>query len=156
VLYHAASATYVMWYEDRWAGQGGYAVATSPTPQGPFATVANSVKPFGAGRVGDYDLFLDDDGAAYHIRTGLTVERLTPDFRNFSGVYVNLPNGAVEGPSMFKRNGLYYLTSGVGCCACRGGSNVLVYTAPSPLGPFTLQGQCDRWVGGGGGGGQGG
>lgn len=41
---------------------------------------------------------------------------------------------------MFKRHGVYYLLAGLGCCACRGGSNVVVYTAPSPLGPWALQG----------------
>ena len=41
---------------------------------------------------------------------------------------------------MFKRDGVYYLLAGLGCCACKGGSNVVVYTAPSPLGPFSLQG----------------
>jgi len=41
---------------------------------------------------------------------------------------------------MFKRNSTYYLLAGLGCCACKGGSNIVVYSAPSPLGPFTLQG----------------
>ena len=40
---------------------------------------------------------------------------------------------------MFKRFAVYYLLVGAGCCACRGGSNVIVYTAPAPLGPWTLQ-----------------
>ena len=42
---------------------------------------------------------------------------------------------------MFKRSGVYFLLAGVGCCACRGGSNIRVYTSTSsPLGPYTLQG----------------
>lgn len=170
---------YVMWYEDRWPSgkQDGYAVAVSTTPQGPFATIANSVKLPGAGRVGDYDVFVDPkDGAAYHIRTGLSIVKLGADMSSGSSTYVDVPNGGVEGawphigggeqaggggegasfyqpprerrshtsapagPSMFERNGVYYLLAGLGCCACRGGSNVVVYTAPSPLGPFTLQG----------------
>jgi hypothetical protein len=48
-----------MWYEDRWTGQSGYAVATATTPQGPFVTVANSVDMApGGGRIGDYDIFI--------------------------------------------------------------------------------------------------
>jgi hypothetical protein len=55
-----------MWYEDRWSGQTGYAVATSPTPQGPYTTVASTVNMApGGGRIGDYDVFVDDDGTAY-------------------------------------------------------------------------------------------
>ena len=45
-----------------------------------------------------------------------------------TGASVDIPNGGVEGPSMFKRNGIYYILVGVGCCACRGGSNVVVRT----------------------------
>ncbi len=41
---------------------------------------------------------------------------------------------------MFKRNGLYYLLVGQGCCACKGGSNILVYTATAALGPYKFIG----------------
>ena len=57
-----------MWYEDRWSSGGsnpGYAIATSPTPQGPFTTVADTVRMApGGGRIGDYDVFVDEDGVA--------------------------------------------------------------------------------------------
>jgi hypothetical protein len=131
---------YVMWYEDRWSGQRGYAVATSPTPGGPFTTVAASVIMAGAGRIGDYDVFVDDDGTGYHVRTGLTIEKLAPNMTMTTGEAVDIPNGGVEGPAMFKRGGVYYILVGEGCCACIGGSNVVVYTAPAPLGPYTRQG----------------
>ena len=49
-------------YEDRGAGLSGYQVATSPTPQGPFTTTHTNVKMPGKGRVGDYNIFVDDDG----------------------------------------------------------------------------------------------
>jgi hypothetical protein len=91
---------YVMWYEDRWPSgkQDGYAVAVSTTPQGPFATIANSVKLPGAGRVGDYDVFVDPkDGAAYHIRTGLSIVKLNADMSSGSATYIDVPNGGVEG-----------------------------------------------------------
>ena len=51
-----------------------------------------------------------------------------------------MPNGGVEGPAMFKRDGLYYLLVGRGCCACRGGSNIEVYTSSAPLGPYQSRG----------------
>jgi len=37
----------------------GYAVAVSPTPQGPFRTVRTNVAMPGHGRIGDMDLFVD-------------------------------------------------------------------------------------------------
>jgi hypothetical protein len=140
VVYNAASKLYIMWYEDRWSGQTGYAVATSPVPQGPFTTIANTVKVQGIGRVGDYDLFVDDDGQAYQARTGLTIEKLAPNYTATTGVVYNMSNPNVEAPTMFKRNGIYYLLAGVGCCGCIGGSNIEVYTATSPLGPYTYAG----------------
>lgn len=35
---------------------------------------------------------------------------------------------------------IYYLLVGEGCCACLGGSNVVVYTAGSAMGPYVRQG----------------
>jgi hypothetical protein len=139
VVYNALSKTFVMWYEDRWTGQNGYAIATSNTPQGPFKTVSDTVKVSGPGRVGDYDIFIDDDGVGYHVRTGLVIQKLTPDYLGFTGEYYSIPKSNVEGPAMFKRNGIYYLLCGVGCCGCKGGSNILVYTSTSPSANFVLQ-----------------
>jgi len=93
---------YVLWYEDRWANgtkNSGYAVAASRTPAGPFVTIADSVVLPGAGRVGDYDLFVDDDGSAYHIRTGLSIVKLSSDMSAGSSTFVDIPNTAVEGAS---------------------------------------------------------
>ena len=147
VVFCAESGLFVMWYEDRWSTGGanpGYAVATAPAPTGPFTTVADSVRMGGRGRVGDYDVFVDPaSGDAFHIRTGLSIQRLARgNFSAPAGDAVDVPNGGVEGPAMFYRQGKYYMLAGLGCCACRGGSNVLVYTAPSPLGPFALRGDA--------------
>jgi hypothetical protein len=38
---------------------------------------------------------------------------------------------------MFKRGNVYYATFGSCCCYCQSGSPVSVYTATSPLGPYT-------------------
>ena len=141
-----ATGTYVLWYEDRWTSgtNRGYAVAHSQNASGPFVTVASSVVLPGNGRVGDYDVFVDDDsGVSYHVRTGLTIVELAANCSApAEGVKpVEIPNGNVEGPAMFKRQGIYYLLVGVGCCACKGGSNVISYTSSqSPLGPWTLIG----------------
>jgi len=139
VVYNNLTKQFVMWYEDRWTGQTGYAVAVSDTPEGPFKTVEDTVKVSGPGRVGDYDIFIDDDAVGYHVRTGLVIQKLTSDYLGFTGEYYSLQNSAVEGPAMFKRNGIYYLLVGAGCCACIGGSNILVYASHSPLGDFAFQ-----------------
>ena len=121
VIWNAATATAVMWYEDRWSSgtNRGYAVATAPSPAGPYTTVVESTTTHGAGRVGDYDLFVDTDGSAYHVRTGVVVERLNASYTGTTGAFAAFNNGGVEGPSMFVRRGTYYITLGVGCCALR-------------------------------------
>lgn len=49
------------------------------------------------------------------------------------------PDDYVESPALFKRGSTYYVTYGSCCCACRGGGGVVVFTAPSVLGPWTRQ-----------------
>ena len=144
VIQCPSTGLYVMWYEDRWSSgtNRGYAVAHSSSASGPFVTVTDSVILPGNGRVGDYDLFIDEvTGVAYHVRTGLTIVELAS---NCSAPALKepteIPNGNVEGPAMFKRLDIYYLLVGQGCCACKGGSNVIVYTANTPLGPWFEQG----------------
>lgn len=39
----------------------------------------------GPGRVGDFDVFVDDDGTGYHVRTGFVVEKLTANLTAGSG-----------------------------------------------------------------------
>lgn len=67
----------------------------------------------------DMTLFVDDDGKAYHIHASeenltLHIAELTDDFLDFTGNYIRvLPTGHNEAPSIFKRNGKYYMiTSG--------------------------------------------
>lgn len=140
VVYNAKTQLFVMWYEDRPAS--GYFVATSSTPAGPFETVAINVTMPGSGRVGDFNIFVDDDGAAYHVRTGFDIVRLNA---NFTGAAEHVASFTTpknsEGPAMFKRQGTYYVTAGTECCACIGGSAIYVLSAPSPEGPWTYQGE---------------
>jgi len=144
VLYNPATLTYVMYYEDRWTGGSnpGYAVATSPSPMGPFVTLKDSVRMGGKGRIGDYDLFIDPlDNRAYHVRTGLTLVRLDANFTGVDETFppVEIPNGG-EGPALFTREGLYYLLVGKGCCACKGGSDIEVYRSTRVSGPYSFLG----------------
>jgi beta-xylosidase len=95
----------------------------------------------GTGRIGDFSIFVDDDGGAYHVRTGFDIVKLNASFTGPEAhVSAFHTPKASEGPAMFKRNGTYYVTAGTGCCACIGGSSLYVLTAPSPVGPWTFQG----------------
>lgn len=67
----------------------------------------------------DMTLFVDDDGKAYHIHASeenltLHIAELTEDYTDFTGKYIRvLPTGHNEAPSIFKRNGKYFMiTSG--------------------------------------------
>jgi len=63
----------------------------------------------------DMTLFVDDDGAAYHVRSSeengtLHIALLSDDFLGTAGPYVRvLPGRFNEGPALFKRAGRYYL-----------------------------------------------
>ena len=70
---------------------------------------------------GDFNIFVDDDGKAYHVRTGFDIVKLNA---NFTGPEEHVASFstplASEGPAFFKRDGTYYITAGTGCCACIG------------------------------------
>jgi hypothetical protein len=71
---------------------------------------------FKAGQMSrDMTLFVDDDGKAYHLYSAeenytLNISLLTDDYLKPAGKYVRiLPRRHLEGPAIFKRNGIYYL-----------------------------------------------
>jgi hypothetical protein len=83
VVYNPRTHLYVLWVNLNGGGGGDYAVGTSATPEGPFAFVhaVRAGRPSG----GDFDILVDDDGAAYLIYTEtrghtMAAERLTDDF----------------------------------------------------------------------------
>jgi len=141
VVFNKKTGMFVMWYEDRGGTQKGYNIAVSPNPQGPFTTTHTGVTLPGHGRVGDYNIFVDDDGKAYHVRTGFDIVQLTDDY-TAGAMHIGsfTTPRASEGPTMFKRDGTYYVTAGSGCCACIGGSTIYVLASPSPAGPWHYQG----------------
>lgn len=63
----------------------------------------------------DMNLFVDDDGTAYHIYSSeenstLHISQLTDDYTSYSGKYARFfPGRFMEAPAMFKRDGKYYL-----------------------------------------------
>jgi hypothetical protein len=137
---------FVMWF-----GTGDWSVATSTDGVAFTVVNAHTTSRLG-GQTDGTGLFVDDDGTGYVIfaalvdAPGLTghvvsIERLADDYLSSTKVNVSgfFPDGFVESPALFKRNGTYYATYGNCCCACRGGGGIAVFTAPSVLGPWTRQ-----------------
>ena len=135
-----------------------YLAGTSDSPAGPFAY--HGVVPVRytyEGGVGDFELFVDDDGTGYAMykRTGaapgafghrMTLQQLTPDLL---GVVASKSVGMeafaaaplVEAPAMFKRRGTYYALFGKCCAFCAHGSGIGVWTSSeTPLGPWVPHG----------------
>ena len=120
-------------------------VATSKSPTGPF--VAEPQPILGTGGI-DPSVFIDDDGTPYLIWSGggPRLCRLMPDMKTLDGTPVRLDgcDNFFEGPWLFKRAGLYYLTypafmpHGSG----RGGSgqHYDYATAKTVNGPYTYKG----------------
>lgn len=63
----------------------------------------------------DMNLFVDDDGTAYHIyaseeNSTLQIARLNSDYTDHDGTYIRCFKGRfMEAPAMFKHEGRYYL-----------------------------------------------
>ena len=152
VVFNPHTRKYVLWYNwypKLWDGQTGAAV--SDTPVGPFQIMNADVQLTQAKqRPGDGSLFVDDDGTGYYIYTviyenhSIRVEKLSPDFLSSAGkVSAVLADGS-EAPVMFRRHDIYYALFDYCCCFCPQGSGARVYTAHSPLGPFTEQSNINR------------
>ena len=91
-------------------------------------------------------LFQNDDGSAYNVYTSeaqdhrVSIEALTGDYTGTAGHNLGLfPDHYVEGAVLFKRGAKFYVAYGSCCCFCRGGSGVVVYSAPALAGPWTRQ-----------------
>lgn len=135
-----------------------YLAGTSDSPEGPFEY--HGVVPVRytyEGGVGDFELFVDDDGSGWALykRTGaapgafghrMTLQKLTPDFL---GVVPEASVGMdafaaapfVEAPAMFKRQGVYYALFGKCCAFCAHGSGIGVWSSSgTPLGPWVPHG----------------
>jgi len=136
--------------------------ATSKTPQGPFV-LANGNISTRFPTFTSAELFVDgsDGYVVYSSRQGSVdvppvVEKLAPSWVETTGqVSVPLkpfpPSGIStcnEGEVLFKRGGIFYLLMGQCCCFCQSGTNLLVFTASHPLGPYTQQGEINPMVNG--------
>ena len=143
VKYNAKTRKYVLWYNwypTLWNGQ--YAVAVSDMPQGPFTIHEPNVK-VKEPKPGDLGLFVDDDGSGYLIYTsigrnhGISIEKLADDYLSSTRENSGILAQGCEACALFRRNKTYYALFDGCCCFCAQGSGARVYTAKSPLGPYT-------------------
>lgn len=160
VKFNPKTRKYVVWYNAGFENKDG--VATADRPEGPF-TIQNPhvrLKYSGLG-TGDHGLFVDDDGTGYIVYSALNLHKMTPtepaqvvnhrisveklsdDYLSTTGENSGFIAGNCESPSMFKRNGTYYVLTDNTCSFCAAGSGVRVYTAPAPLGPYTYRGNIN-------------
>lgn len=169
VLFNRSLGKYVLWYlwykEYVRSGSNvchkGVAIADSPI--GPFEIVNTNV-PLSGGLSGDHDLFEDDDGTVYliysahdftrkagkHKEAVITVERLSDDMLSstMESRRIDAEGIPCEAPAMFKRDGRYYFMFDRWTDRGPRGSGARVYTADSPMGPYTYHGNVNRHPGG--------
>ena len=147
VIYNSRTKKFVMWFHLELKGKGytsaraGIAVADKVT--GPYTFVCSTratpgsypvnvkelstdtkklfVRDLNGGQmVRDQQLFVDDDGKAYHIfasedNSTLHIAELTDTYLGYTGKYVRVfENRYMEAPAIFKKDGLYYFV-GSGC-----------------------------------------
>lgn len=89
----------------------------------------------------DMQLFVDDDGKAYHIYSSednltLHIAELNDDYQSHTGKYTRIaPAGHNEAPALFKKDGTYWMiTSG---CTGWDPNEARMFSAPSIWGPWT-------------------
>ncbi|MFT7775067.1 family 43 glycosylhydrolase [Roseateles sp.] len=122
----------------KWMGIG---IAESDSPAGPFKDMIGAPlwrKPY----ANDPALFIDDDGRAYlYVHASgadYHVVEMAEDMRSVKGGLQKMDMGGyepkMEGPWVFKRNGLYYFTMP------EGNRILTYYTARTPKGPWAYRG----------------
>ncbi|GAA4615156.1 hypothetical protein GCM10023195_66600 [Actinoallomurus liliacearum] len=146
VVYDKATRRYVMWVNDQGAADK-FRVYTSRTPTGPFTEQPVPDLPDQTHCTADLAVFVDDDGTAYLTCSNagwhIAVIQLTADYLRAAGPYDITGVTRVEAPSIFKRNGTYYLTMSDPNCGYCTGTGTSYLTAKSPLGPWRGR---DAWT----------
>jgi len=141
VLQNAKTSRYVMWFHLELRGRGYNAarvgVAISDKAAGPYQFVRSSRPNGNMSR--DMDIFLDDDGQAYHIYSSrdnydIRICQLSQDFLSPTTNDVLVASDHREAPALFKHRGTYYLITS----ACTGWrpNAANYYTAANILGPW--------------------
>lgn len=122
----------------KWMGIG---VAVSDSPTGPFKDAIGAplwTDPY----ANDPSIFIDDDGKGYLYFHGkgadYLVAEMADDLLSVKGEFHKMDMGGyepkMEGPWVFKRNGVYYFTMP------ENNRSLAYYMAQSPLGPWEYKG----------------
>lgn len=145
VIYNEKTKKYVMWFHLELKGKGYSAaragVAISDKVTGPY-TFLKSFRPNG-NMSRDMNLFVDDDGSAYHIYSSdenmdLRIVKLSDDYLEATTEDVKLFRNQREAPALFKKDGKYFLiTSG---CTGWAPNKASLHTANSLFGPWEFKG----------------
>jgi arabinoxylan arabinofuranohydrolase len=123
-------------------------VATSASPTGPFTNAKKLYQTANSQYSYDPMIFVDDDNQAYLLVSSCmnpggafkpVLCKLGPDMMSVTQETILSTTGNFhEGPWLFKRNGIYYLTWGGGDCSYS--------TSTSITGPYTSKGViCNQW-----------
>ena len=149
VIYNKKTKKYVLWFHLELKGKGysaaRAAVAVSDKVTGPYAYVS-SFRPNG-NMSRDMGLFVDDNGAAYHIYSSrenydLRIARLTDDYLSPTTQDSLLFSNHREAPALFKyRDNYYLITSG---CTGWAPNQASLHVAKSLFGPWKLLGDPMR------------
>jgi beta-galactosidase len=141
VIYNKKTGKYVMWFHLELKGKGYSAaragVAVSDKPEGPYQYLT-SFRPNG-NMSRDMGLFVDDDGAAYHIYSSkenydLRIAKLSDDYLSATTQDTLLFSEHREAPALFKWGNKYYLiTSG---CTGWAPNRASLHVAESIWGPW--------------------
>lgn len=145
VIYNKKTGKYVMWFHLELRGQGykaaRAAVAISDNVTGPYKYL-HSFRPNG-NMSRDMNLFVDDDGTAYHIFSSrenydLRIAKLTDDFLSPTTKDSMLFSKHREAPALFKHNNRYYLITS----AATGwkANKASLHVADNLFGPWTFVG----------------
>jgi len=143
VIYNINTKKFILWFN--WNTNKGFiGVAESISPFGPFKVVNQQINTLERDWPSDFGLYQDEEtGDGFVIYSGqniVNIESVTRDFYETLGA-VNSSQQIgptyVEAPAMFKRNNLYYASTGAECCYCQQGSAAVLYVASHPLGPYS-------------------
>ena len=154
VIFNAATKTFVMYfklYPPHAAGGGAgtdvayVGVATANEPTGAFEYRGKFVGGGSTNGTGDFAIFQDDDGAAYHIAVrkpdrAQVCGRLTEDALKPAGEYIVMSGvtHATEAPALFRRDGKVYL---LGSASTGWKPNpARMFVADQVAGPYALLG----------------
>lgn len=145
VIYNKKTRKYVMWFHLELKGKGYAAakagVAVSDKITGPYKFV-DSFRPNG-NMSRDMNLFVDDDGSAYHIYSSdenmdMRISKLTDDYLKATKEDKLLFRRQREAPAIFKYQNKYYLvTSG---CTGWAPNEASIHVADNLFGSWTLSG----------------